>query len=144
MFHQDKPIYNVSNLLSYWLKERLPSLLLHQYTENDVTEVKKKMAELETLQGTMKLHEILIEVDNGTVNIFIKDKSTDEPRKVNLNVAATTSRPKQSVKRVMSISDESLVDDNNQSSEGFFSLASSVFSVLLFGIVKRVSLTDIM
>ena len=57
---------------------------MNTYNEQDIQKTAATLPKLEALVGTMKLHEIYFEVVNGEVNIYVKNISSDKPRKAKL------------------------------------------------------------
>ena len=75
----DKSIYSVNDLLMLGLAERVPSIIVIQYREEEVQAINKQLPELVGVKGTLKIHEVSAEIENGSVRLYGKELSNQKP-----------------------------------------------------------------
>ena len=97
----------MSDLFLHGLEKNVPSIQLHEYTADDVNKVNKSIPNVEPIVGTLKLDEIFVQTENDTVNVLVKDDSSQKGRPITLK----TLSDKKLHKHVESESDDSSVDE---------------------------------
>lgn len=74
------------DLLTNGLQDSLASIDLYSYTKEDIKGIDASIPNLQTVKGTMELHEIHFQVKSREVSISIKIKSYDEWSCVQLKI----------------------------------------------------------
>ena len=64
-YNPDIPIYNVLDLLTYGLQDRIPSITLQDCQKSAVLELQNQVPYLERVTGTVKIHEVQYKATNG-------------------------------------------------------------------------------
>ena len=72
----DKSIYSANDLLMLGLAEKVPSIIVIQYREEEVQAINKRLPELVGVTGTLKIHEISAEIENGSVRLYERNYQT--------------------------------------------------------------------
>ena len=75
----DKSIYSVNDLLILGLAERVPSIIVIQYREEEVQAINKQLPELVGVKGTLKIREVSAEIENGSVRLYGEELSNQKP-----------------------------------------------------------------
>ena len=83
-YNPDIPMYNVLDLLTYSLQDRMPSITLHDYQETEVLELQNQKPCLERVTVTMKIHEVQYKNTNGELSLTAKNVSSGKGRRMAL------------------------------------------------------------
>ena len=83
-YNPDIPMYNVLDLLTYSLQDRMPSITLHDYQETEVLELQNQKPCLERVTVTMKIHEVQYKNTNGELPLTAKNVSSGKGRRMAL------------------------------------------------------------
>ena len=83
-YNPDIPIYNVLDLLTYGLQDRIPSITLQDCQKSAVLKLQNQVPYLERVTGTVKIHEVQYKATNGELPLTAKDVSCGKGRHITL------------------------------------------------------------
>ena len=113
-YNPDDAIYTVDDLLQYDNQDHVSSIKLHVHTSEDVEKERSSIAQLQQVQGTMKLHEKYFQMKEHEVYGTVKNESVGESRKVLLTTQRVTKNQRSTSAKLLN---ERTDDDSDQEEE---------------------------